>query len=375
MNPIVSVVVPVYNCEKYLDRLFESLKSQTFSSYEVLFVNDGSTDGSRAKLEQYKNTDSRFRIIDRSNGGEGAARNTGLDHAIGQYVCFFDSDDFVERDMLETLIRSAEATSADIVLCAIDAYYEERNEFKPNRWAVVEDIVPANEVFCPRNIEKLFFAVVGYAANRVYRMSFVRQNQFRFQEIRTHGDLSFSYSALAAAEKVVYVDSAFYHHRIREGSLSSTTQDKFWECLFEALEHLRCELCRLDIWDIYEREFINYVMQMSIWKFGKVFGTTRYEMDRSLREKWFPHFKLTTYPEDFFFKTEYYVFLEETMAASYEQRAESHLSELLLRQFEQEKELAVLTARADAIENSKQYKRGHRVLHPFWLLIRHLRRR
>lgn len=99
--------------------------------------------------------------------------------------------------------------------------------------------------FDPLKIEDLFRHIVGYAANKLYRTSFVLDNDLLFQEIRTHGDLSFSYAGLAAAKRVVYIDTPFYHHRIRKGSLSDTTQESHWHCLFEALDNLRSELTGL----------------------------------------------------------------------------------------------------------------------------------
>lgn len=363
MNPKVSIIIPVYNTADYLNSLYDSLAGQTYDNFEVIFVDDESSDGSVEKLVSFSNFDPRFFVISRKNGGEGAARNTGLRFATGKYVMFFDSDDFVEPNMLSLMVGEAERNDANEVICAIDAYHEEGNRFEENAWAVAPEI-PSNQVFNPRDIEQCFRYIVGYAANKLYRLDFIRKHKLSFQEIRTHGDLSFSYAALACAERVVYVDTALYHHRIRKGSLSATTQDSHWVCLFEALVYLRSELKRLGLWERYEREFVNYSVQMSQWKFGKVQGSARVELDEQLRTKWFEELGISNRPKEYFFREEYYDFIQGTLSTPYAERADAILESLLIEEFEQEKILAKLEEQIASIRESQVYMAGYRLLNP-----------
>ena len=206
MAPKVSIIIPIYNSEKYLERLFGSIQQQTLEDFEVICVNDGSSDNSKIIIENIAKSDQRFRIINQRNAGEGAARNTGLASALGEYIVFFDSDDFVERNMLAEMVEAAEADNAEIVICSIDAYYEIEDRFEPNEWAVSKEVVPTRRVFAPEDIENIFSNIVGYAANKLYKKGFIESHRIFFQEIRTHGDLAFSYAALAASKRIIYLD-------------------------------------------------------------------------------------------------------------------------------------------------------------------------
>lgn len=121
---LISVVVPVYNAKASLRRCLDSLARQTCSDFEVLLINDGSTDESPEICREYSGRDSRFRLIDQENAGPAAARNAGMEMAVGNYVTFVDSDDYVEPDMLEAVLRRAEESQADIT---VFGYYLEKN--------------------------------------------------------------------------------------------------------------------------------------------------------------------------------------------------------------------------------------------------------
>ena len=368
MAPKVSIIIPIYNSEKYLERLFGSIQQQTLEDFEVICVNDGSTDNSKIIIENIAKSDQRFRIINQRNAGEGAARNTGLASALGEYIVFFDSDDFVERNMLAEMVEAAEADNAEIVICSIDAYYEIEDRFEPNEWAVSKEVVPTRRVFAPEDIENIFSNIVGYAANKLYKKDFIESHRIFFQEIRTHGDLAFSYAALAASKRIIYLDEPFYHHRIREGSLTSTTQDDYWSCLFEALLFLKTELDRLGAWSRFEKDFVNYALKMAHWKLGRVKGKTKIIIDDALRNVWFEKLGLLKYSKNYFYKPYLYDFMHETMAAPYIERKEKIFEQMNEEMFDQEKTIALTEKAIADIVSSPEYKLGHKILRPFWML-------
>lgn len=121
MGEKISVIIPVYNSEKYLPQCMDSVLAQTYGDMEIILVDDGSTDGSPAVCDGYAAKDSRVQVIHQQNGGAGAARNAGLDAATGDYIGFIDSDDYIEPDMYEKLYRAIQKTGADMSLC--DFYY------------------------------------------------------------------------------------------------------------------------------------------------------------------------------------------------------------------------------------------------------------
>ena len=117
VNPKISVIVPVYNTEKYLKRCIDSILAQSYSDFELLLIDDGSTDASPAICDEYATNDSRVRVFHKPNGGVSSARNLGLDNARGEWIAFVDSDDWIESEMLYLFISKAEKTDSDIVFC------------------------------------------------------------------------------------------------------------------------------------------------------------------------------------------------------------------------------------------------------------------
>lgn len=129
--PKVSVLVPICNVERYLEECLDSLAAQSFTDFEVLCINDGSTDGSRAIIQSYMDADERFRVIDKPNSGYGASMNMGLANAIGEYIAILESDDFFEPNALELLVDAAERNQSDVVKADFYLYWstpQERDE-------------------------------------------------------------------------------------------------------------------------------------------------------------------------------------------------------------------------------------------------------
>ena len=123
MNPLVSIVIPVYNVEKYLDRCVRSVVRQTYDNLEILLIDDGSPDNCPQMCDAWAQIDTRIRVIHKQNAGLGMARNTGIENATGKYICFFDSDDYIIGDIIEEAVLLAENEKADMVLfgmCAAD---------------------------------------------------------------------------------------------------------------------------------------------------------------------------------------------------------------------------------------------------------------
>ena len=124
----ISVVIPVYNKEKYMDDLFQCLLSQTFEEFECILIDDGSTDDSPMICDEYAKKDDRIKVIHKKNGGLSDARNAGLEIASGDYIMFLDSDDYIENNMVESLLKVAIENQSDIVLCGFYADFVDVNE-------------------------------------------------------------------------------------------------------------------------------------------------------------------------------------------------------------------------------------------------------
>ncbi|WP_353067107.1 glycosyltransferase family 2 protein [Arcanobacterium hippocoleae] len=131
-KPLVSIVVPVYNSANFLPDLFASLRTQTYHNLEIICVNDGSQDHSLDILQKYAAADSRIIVVDKHNTGAAKTRNVGMMVAAGKYLCFVDSDDFIEPDTISTLVQTAETHRADAVVFDIDNYDNQLGTYYPN---------------------------------------------------------------------------------------------------------------------------------------------------------------------------------------------------------------------------------------------------
>ena len=127
MNETISIIIPVYNVEKYLNKCLNSVIEQTYKNIEVILIDDGSTDNSGKICDEYAKNDIRIKIIHQQNGGVSTARNNGLEHATGKYITFVDSDDYIEKEMIETMAKKIMKKNADIVICGVTDRDEENN--------------------------------------------------------------------------------------------------------------------------------------------------------------------------------------------------------------------------------------------------------
>jgi len=186
LNELVSIVVPVYNSENYLHRCLESIAAQTWPQLEVILVDDGSTDGSSILCDQWAAQDRRFRVIHQQNRGVGAARNTGMDQALGTYIFFFDSDDYVDPRLVETCLKRAGETGAEVVL------YGSRH-VSGNSKPVPRPITSPRTVYRGAEIRQdllpgLFTYAHGMGVSawgKMYDLFFLRAHSLRFPEERS----------------------------------------------------------------------------------------------------------------------------------------------------------------------------------------------
>lgn len=213
----VSIVIPVYNAEKYLGRCIESLLAQNVEC-ELIFVNDGSKDGSQKIIEQYREKDRRVVLVNQPNGGVSAARNTGIAAAKGEYLGFVDADDYIESDMYEQLYGAASSFDTDIVIS--NFFYEQGNtksvtsfEF-PKETLLTKNFI-ADEIF-EYFIKK---ELLNSACNKIFRREFIEKYNIRFPEKVALGEDSvFNMRAFAVCENAVCIDYAGYHYQEVEGS-------------------------------------------------------------------------------------------------------------------------------------------------------------
>lgn len=207
----LSVLVPCYNVEQYISICLDSIVAQSFDDYEVICINDGSTDTTLAILQSYADKDSRFSIIDKPNSGYGASMNAGLEKAHGQYIAILESDDFFEPNTLETLYQAAIEHKAQAVKANFYFYWskpKERNEKNPLISPEVAGLVDPSEFF-----ELFWYMPSIWSA--IFERQFLNDNDIRFLETpgASYQDLAFTFKVWASAKRVVLIDEAFVHYR------------------------------------------------------------------------------------------------------------------------------------------------------------------
>ena len=207
----VSVVVPVYNVEKYLKRTLESLSSQTLKEIEFILVNDGSVDSSSTIIQEYLG-DKRFIYVKQENKGMGAARNKGLLFVKGEYVAFLDSDDYVDEDFYEKLYLNAKKFDADIAAASI---IRKRETFE--KWRVHYEKVSVhtnkNDIF-----KTAKYPEQSYVWNKLYKKSFLNEINFKFQEGVFYEDVMGMFELLLPCKKLVCIPDVNYYYMVNDGT-------------------------------------------------------------------------------------------------------------------------------------------------------------
>lgn len=224
MEEKISIIVPIYNVEKYLRKCIDTIVNQTYKNLEIILVNDGSTDNSYKICEEYACKDKRIKTINKENGGLSDARNAGLKIATGEYVSFIDSDDYIELDMIYNLYQGIIKNYADICCCGKVLEYEKNNVSVNNK-----------SEFCIDNVEALRKILIGdnidnSACDKLFNIKLFEDIEFPVN--RYFEDIATVYKVFLKAKKVVHINNIGYHYVIRKNSIST---EKFSKKQFDAL--------------------------------------------------------------------------------------------------------------------------------------------
>lgn len=313
-QPKVSVIIPVYNVEKYLRQCLDSVVGQTLQDIEIICVNDSSTDKSLSILKEFQERDKRIRIIEQENAGAGAARNRGMSVAKGKYLSFLDSDDFFEKDMLEKAYNMAEEDQVDFVVYKSDQYHTEEDKFIQTTWVVRENEIPPYHPFNHRQMTSNVFKVfVGWAWDKLYRRDFVETHKLQFQEQRTSNDMLFVFSALVLAKKIAIVPQILAHQRRDAKDSLSKTRENSWQCFYYALTALKKRLLEEGLYRELEKDFINYALHACLWNYNTLAEPTKSTLLQKLREEWFQELGIKGKEEKFFYINKEYKEYEQLM--------------------------------------------------------------
>ena len=221
-----SVIIPVYNVEKYIKQCLDSCLNQTEKSIEFICINDGSTDNSLSILKEYQKTDSRIKIINQNNQGQGIARNNAINIAQGEYIVFVDPDDWLKLNALEKIYNKFNETNADVICFDYICYNEkskkiEKNSLKNILYEKYNLDFSNNKTYSSSDIYQLdLFPFNIVAWNKAYKRTFLIKNNIKFAPYKFIEDHYFAIKTILCAENIYYLEEYLYVYRIRLGSMT-----------------------------------------------------------------------------------------------------------------------------------------------------------
>ena len=232
MDDLISIIIPVYNVEKYLKECLESVINQTYINLEIILVDDGSTDGSGNICDEYKKRDPRIRVIHKENGGVSIARNLGLNYVNGQYIGFIDSDDYVEPEYCEKLLKSIKENNVQCALCKFDKVYEKKNQ---NNTFESNYIMDANGLIMEiLDVQKGF----GFCTQKLWTKNALADIRYN-ENIKVGEDSLFCIESCKNINKVFVVNEKLYHYRFNENSLVRKFDEKYAQKYLRAMKETK----------------------------------------------------------------------------------------------------------------------------------------
>ena len=261
----LSIIIPVYNVENYISQCLESIFSQSFKDFEIICVNDGSSDNSLGVLQNFKAKDDRIIIIDKKNEGSGIARNAGLAMAKGDYVYFVDGDDWIEDNALEKMVSKADELKTDILIFGGLSYYNNKGKnggYSTDKFSKKY----LDKVFSSKDIKKDIFKFPSTAWTKLYRHDFLIKNNIKFQDIKAGQDqLPFFHSMIKAERIALLPQNLYCYRKNRKGAVTAAKKKKNFSpvYVFYGIEEM---LKSENLLDEYKNIFVNkYLSKATSW--------------------------------------------------------------------------------------------------------------
>lgn len=299
----VSVIIPMYNARKYLRDCLDRLLMQTLKSIEIICVNDGSTDGTLALLQEYEKRDSRIRIVNQENQGAGIARNNGMSVAQGEYYLFLDADDIFHKNLCEEAYYKAKYENADIVLFKAFRYNVQTCKREEMNWVLKEQFLPKYMPFSIKNAgDRIYQITTACPWSKMFRADFVKKRHLEFQNVKNANDVFFVRTALACAKRITVVKKRLITYRFNDGSNLQSGKSKAPIEFYKAFKALKEELIQRNLYSKVEKSYVNMVLKESLFNLE----TTKDEKAKqiildTLRGEGFAFFELDKYSKDYFY--------------------------------------------------------------------------
>lgn len=247
MNPLISIIVPIYNIERYVEHCLNSIINQTYKNIEILLINDGSIDNSPIICKKFMDTDNRVRVIKKENGGLSSARNAGIEEAQGQYLVFVDGDDYIHPDFVKSLLFAAEESNADIAVCGIQVVDEHSCQSQVlatgGKYKAYNPL--KNETLDSKLVEKLYYENRKYgfwyvvAWNKIYKSEIFEE--LRYDEGKIYEDEFIFHKIIRKSRRVRFIPDELYYYVQRGNGITSEKKDNERFCFLTEIYDRRME--------------------------------------------------------------------------------------------------------------------------------------
>lgn len=251
---MISIIVPIYKVEKYLERCIESIRKQTYSNFEIILVDDGSPDSCPYICDEYAKKDKRIVVIHKKNGGLSDARNAGIKIAKGEYISFIDSDDYIHQDMYECLLNILIENKADIAVCDAVKVYDENCVVKDEGKSRIHVYTGTHAVENIFDAELYLRSVVAWG--KLYRKSLF--DDVRYPKGKINEDEFTTYRLFYKSDRVVYIDKKYYFYFQRKDSIMGSKQKRISDDCLEAYEEMG---------DYFERMDEQFIVQLVKYRY------------------------------------------------------------------------------------------------------------
>ena len=262
IEPLVSVIVPVYNVEKYLEKCVNSLLQQTYKNIEIILVNDGSTDESGKMCDNLAQEDDRIKVFHKKNGGLSDARNYGVERATGEYIGFVDSDDYIEEDMYEKLYKAIQRSQADMAECSMTRIYKNYSEkfYRGDNFQIDLD----DEAYVREYIDNV--RLYGSAWCKLLKKEIAEKVKFPVGKI--YEDCFYTLDLVKYLKKVTVISDSLYNYYIREGSITTKSFSH------SNMDYIECINSWEDYIDNYFPQFKQLMLKRKVIAYLSIFNQT-----------------------------------------------------------------------------------------------------
>lgn len=280
---MISVIIPVYNVEQYLFTCINSVLRQTYSDFEIICIDDASSDSSLDILNYFSRKDSRIKVIkNETNMGPGFSRNRGIKIAKGKYISFLDSDDFLSPNAFEILIEKMEKDNLDVLMFKNVVFYQDNKNFGMESYYDMKFMDKfENQVFNHMGLDKTkLFVIPNSPWNKFYLTSFLEDNNICFpNENLIHEDNPFFYEVITSAERISIINSYLYNRRRRSGSIMTLTNERIFDNIKISQMLLDYFMKKPELYDYYKKEILTYIFN--------IFNSKYYQIDDELKEEFY----------------------------------------------------------------------------------------